>query len=49
MKELYEDKLVQHRWEPSDILRGNIGDHLGATNPGFVRKRIAPLLLEQNR
>lgn len=48
-KQLYKEKVTQHRWSLADILQGNIGDHLGATNPGFVRKRIAPLVLGQNK
>jgi len=42
---LYKDKLAQIGWGPGDVLLGHVGDHLGATRSGFVRERIAPLLL----
>jgi hypothetical protein len=46
-KALYKDKLVQISWWPGDMVLGNLGDHLGTTNPAFVRARIAPLILGQ--
>ena len=45
-KELYNSKFTQRGWQPTDIFEGHIGDHLGATNPAFVRKHIAPLIRE---
>lgn len=44
-KALYRDRLVQITWWPGDMVLGHMGDHLGATNPTFVRVRIAPLVL----
>ncbi|MBE3099223.1 MAG: alpha/beta hydrolase [Planctomycetes bacterium] len=44
-KALYHDRLVQTTWWPGDMVLGHMGDHLGATNPTFVRVRIAPLVL----
>ncbi|MBM4016835.1 MAG: hypothetical protein FJ288_00680 [Planctomycetes bacterium] len=44
-KTLYRDKLAQVPWWPGDVILGHLGDHLGATNPTFVRVRIAPLVL----
>jgi hypothetical protein len=44
-QQLYKDKLVQIGWGPGDVLLGHMGDHLGATRSGFVRERIAPLVL----
>ena len=42
---LYESRLTQRRWTFTDIFDGHMGGHFGATNPAFVRKRIAPLLI----
>jgi pimeloyl-ACP methyl ester carboxylesterase len=42
---LYRDKLTQISWNPGDVFLGHLGDHLGATNPAFVKARIAPLVL----
>jgi len=44
-KALYRDRLVQIAWWPGDMVLGHMGDHLGATNPTFVRVRIAPLVM----
>jgi len=41
---VYDEKLVQVGWTPADTLTGNVGDHLGATRPTYVRKHIAPLV-----
>lgn len=41
---VYAEKLVQVGWRPADTLTGNVGDHLGATRPAYVRKHIAPLV-----
>ena len=43
-KELYKSTLTQRGWQPTDIFQGHIGGHLGASNPAFVRKHIAPLI-----
>jgi len=40
----YDEKLVQVGWRPADTLTGNVGDHLGATRPAYVRKHVAPLV-----
>jgi len=42
---LYKERLTQIAWWPGDMLLGHMGDHLGPTNPAFVRARIAPLVL----
>jgi len=47
IKGLYEQKLRQTGWEPTDVASGNGGGHLGATDPGFVSERIVPLIQEQ--
>jgi hypothetical protein len=44
-KALYNKKLVQSGWWPGDVILGNLGDHLGTTNPLFVQARLAPLVL----
>ena len=44
-KRLYQEKLKQFSWNPSEVLLGHLGNHLGATSPAFVRVRIAPLIL----
>jgi pimeloyl-ACP methyl ester carboxylesterase len=42
---LYKEKLVQIPWWPGYVVLGNPGDHLGSTNPLFVKACIAPLVL----
>ncbi len=44
-KQLYQEKLKQFSWNPSEVLLGHLGNHLGATRSTFVRVRIAPLIL----
>jgi len=44
-KALYKEKLVQIGWWPGDVILGNLGDHLGSTNPLFVQAKISPLVL----
>jgi len=44
-KALYRERLAEFSWWPGDMVLGHLGDHLGATNPAFVRQRIAPLVL----
>ena len=46
--DLYARKLAQRGWNPADIFEGHIGDHLSVTNPEFVRRRIAPLLMPES-
>ena len=41
---VYRARLVQIQWTPADVLTGNVGDHLGATRPAYVRQHIAPLI-----
>jgi pimeloyl-ACP methyl ester carboxylesterase len=41
---LYRDKLVQHMWWPGDAILGNPGDHLGTTNPLFIRAHLVPII-----
>jgi len=40
---LYRDRLAEVGWRPSDAACGHGGDHLGGTNPAYVRERIASL------
>ena len=44
-KALYKEKLSEYGWWPGDVVLGHLGDHLGATNPAFVKTKIAPILL----
>jgi len=39
-------KLRQHEWQHSDWPTGNWGGHYGDYQPGFLRERVIPLLLE---
>jgi len=40
---LYDGRLEQVGWTSDDAALGHLGDHLGGTQPAFVRERIAPL------
>lgn len=40
---LYSDRLLQIGWKPADATYGHIGDHLGGTQPAYVREYIASL------
>lgn len=42
-RDLY-DKLHQVAWDSKMGWHGNWGDHFGWTNPGFVRRYLAPLI-----
>lgn len=42
---LYKAKLREISWWPGDVVLGHIGDHLGATNPAYVKAKIAPVVL----
>ncbi len=42
---LYKEKLVEISWWPGDVVLGHLGDHLGATNPAYVKAKIAPIVL----
>jgi len=44
-KALYKEKLIEISWWPGDMVLGHLGDHLGATNPAYIREKIAPLVL----
>jgi hypothetical protein len=46
---LYKEKLVQIPWWPGDVVLGHPGDHLGSTNPLYVKAKIAPLVLGRSR
>lgn len=41
-------KLVQVAWTPKMRMYGNLGDHMGWTSRGFVRRYLAPLIMEMN-
>lgn len=43
------DKLQQIAWKPEMSWCGNLGDHFGWTNPGFVRRYLAPLVVDLGR
>jgi len=45
VRKLYKEKLVQIPWWPGDVVLGNLGDHLGSTNPLFIRARVSPIVL----
>jgi pimeloyl-ACP methyl ester carboxylesterase len=38
------DKLVHHRWQPSDRELGHNGGHFGAYQPDYMRAQVMPLL-----
>jgi pimeloyl-ACP methyl ester carboxylesterase len=40
---LYDYRLLQIGWKAEDATLGHLGDHLGGTQPAFVKERIAPL------
>ncbi len=40
------DKLQQIAWKPEMSWCGNLGDHFGWTKPGFVRRYLAPLVVD---
>ena len=42
---LYKEKLREISWWPGDVVLGHLGDHLGATNPTYVKTKIAPIIL----
>jgi hypothetical protein len=46
-KRLYEEKLHEIGWWPGDTVLGHLGDHLGATSPGYVKAKVAPIVLGQ--
>lgn len=46
---LYEEKLVEMPYNPAYAIFGNLGDHLGATSPGFVKQFMAPIVLDAAR
>jgi len=38
-------KVRQHQWQHSDCPTGNWGGHYGGYQPGFLRERVLPLML----
>lgn len=40
------DKLHQIAWQPEMRWSGHLGDHFGWTKPGFVRRYLAPLIVD---
>ena len=46
-RRLYHEKLHEIGWWPGDAVLGHIGDHLGATSPGYVKEKVAPIVLGQ--
>lgn len=47
VKQLYQERLIQHRFTPDMIRHWNLGGHFGCVNRVFVHDRIAPLILEK--
>jgi hypothetical protein len=48
-RQLYKDKLVEMPWNPTYVVLGHLGDHLGAANPAFVKHFMAPIVLDAER
>jgi len=44
-KRLYQEKLHEIAWWPGDVVYGHVGDHLGATNPAYVKAKVAPIIM----
>jgi len=44
-RRLYAEKLHEIPWWPGDTVLGHLGDHLGATNPAYVKEKVAPIVL----
>jgi len=44
-RQLYREKLHEISWWPGDTVLGHLGDHLGATNPAYVKEKVAPIVL----
>jgi len=44
-RRLYKEKLHEIPWWPGDAVLGHLGDHLGATNPAYVKEKVAPIVL----
>lgn len=42
-------KLQQIKWDPKMRWHGHLGDHMGWTNQGFVKRYLAPLVIELGR
>ncbi|MBN2582780.1 MAG: hypothetical protein JXL80_06895 [Planctomycetes bacterium] len=45
----YKEKLVEVPWNPGYVVFGHVGDHLGAANPAFVKRFVAPIMLDASR
>lgn len=46
--DLYQNRLIQNRFERSMIWSGNIGGHFGWTVPRFISKYVVPYLASSN-
>jgi hypothetical protein len=44
-KQLYQAKLVEVPWNPSYVIYGDLGGHLGATSSAFTQHMIAPVII----
>ncbi len=44
-RRLYKEKLHEISWWPGDTVYGHVGDHLGATRSGYVKAKVAPIVL----
>jgi len=49
VQQLYSAKVVEMPWNPTYLIYGHAGDHLGASSSGFVKKFMAPIVLDAQR
>ena len=47
-RQLYLAKLVEVPWNPTYVVYGDLGGHLGATTPAFAQHMIAPVILSNS-
>ena len=48
-RRLYAAKVVEMPWNPTYLIFGHAGDHLGASSSAFVRTFMAPIVLDAPR
>jgi len=49
VRALYQEKLVEVSWKATHVVFGHMGDHLGASSSGFVKRFVAPIVLDASR
>ncbi|NLX58743.1 MAG: hypothetical protein GXY74_06610 [Phycisphaerae bacterium] len=49
VRALYQEKLVEVPWTATHVIFGHMGDHLGASSSGFVKRFVAPIVLDASR